>query len=133
MILLLASILLIGIEALYEGLALAGHKTIAGGIESVYLALVTLAIFAWLNGKKIGPYGGKYIQIIGGYVLMRFAIFDIIYNLVAGIPLFFIGTTKWSDILWNEFFALTHFPVGMFFGMLKLICFLIGLTWLLKT
>jgi len=131
MILLLALFLIL-FESVPEALALKGHKTIAGTIEFIYRVVVTLILFAWITGVQWHIYLGNYYFIIGGYLLLRFAIFDIIYNLIAGLSLTFIGTTKLSDKLWQKFFALTHFPVGLFFGMLKFICFLIGLTWLIS-
>jgi hypothetical protein len=129
---LLVALFLIIFEAVPEALVLTGHKTLAGIFEGVYLLGVTLGIFAWLNGVKVNKCIRSFWFIIGGYVLVRFALFDVTYNLVAGLPLTYIGTTKITDIMWQEFFALTHFPVGLFFGMLKFICFLIGITWLLK-
>lgn len=128
---LIFTIFLILFESIPEALVLRGHKTIAGVIEGVYRAVVTLAIGAWLMGYSIGTYGENWVFILGGYLLLRFAIFDFVYNAVAGLKLTYIGKTKISDKLWQWFFAKTHFPVGLFFGMLKLICFLIGLTWLL--
>jgi hypothetical protein len=127
----LASLFLIIFEAIPEALALTGHKTLAGIIEGVYRAMVTLAIILWLMGVSIGTYGHNIYFIIGGYLLMRFAIFDFIYNAVAGLKLTYIGKTKITDKFWQWFFKVTRFPVGMFFGMLKLICFLIGLTFLM--
>ena len=129
---LLTAILFIGIEALYEGLALTGHKTIAGIIEGIYRAVVTLIVFAWLIGLQWHIYEGNYYFIIGGYLLMRFAIFDLIYNAIAGLPLTYIGKTKLSDKFWTWFFKVTNFPQSLFLVPLKVICFLIGVVWLLK-
>lgn len=127
----LTAILLILFEAIPEALAMKGHKAIAGMIEFIYRAVVTAAIFAWLLGYSIGMYGNNIYYVIGGYVLIRFAVFDIVYNKVAGLDWFFIGTTKLSDKFWQWFFKKTNFPVGLFLGMLKFICLLIGLTWLI--
>jgi hypothetical protein len=129
--LLFTAIFLIIFEAVPEALALKGHKAIAGIIEGIYLAVVTISIGAWLMGYSIGMYGNDWRFILGGYLLMRFAIFDVVYNLIAGLPIAYIGTTKLSDKFWQWFFNTTKFPVGLFFGMLKFICFLIGLTWLI--
>lgn len=128
---LLTVLFLILFEAVYEGLALRGKKTLAGVIEGIYLMIVTIIVLAWISGVLYLDYGKNFYFIVGGYVLMRFALFDIVYNLVAGLPLFFIGTTKITDKLWQKFFNWSHFPVGAFFGMLKFICFCIGLTWLI--
>ena len=70
-------------------------------------------------------------KLIVGFVFIRFAIFDIAFNLTFGLPIYFIGTTKLYDRLWQWFFRVTGFPVNHFFGMLKFICLCIGITWLL--
>lgn len=127
---LIFAILLILLESVSDALALK-NKTIAGLVLFMYRAMVTLAIGSWLMGYSIGTYGHNPYFILGGYLLLRFAIFDFIYNLTAGLKLTYIGKTKLSDKFWQWFFKKTKFPVGAFFGMLKLICFLIGLTWLL--
>jgi hypothetical protein len=132
--LLLASILLILLEAISEGLADRGKKTIAGIMEFFYRAMVTFVVFAWLINFDI--FYVKYenlFYIIGGYLLLRFAIFDIVYNLVRGLPFFFIGTTKVFDKTWQWFFKVTGFPVNHFFAMTKFLLLLIAITWLLKT
>lgn len=130
--LLLIALFLIILEAVPEALALKGHKTIAGAIEFVYRAFVTLVVYMWAMGVGHLNYGHNFYYAIGGYLLLRFAIFDILYNLVAGLPITYIGTTKLSDKFWKWFFKITHFPVGLFFGMLKFICLLIGITWSFK-
>lgn len=129
---LLAAIFLIVFEAIPEALALRGHKTAAGILEGFYRAVITTIVFAWLMGLCFSHYGYSVYYTIGGYLLLRFALFDIIYNLTAGLPIFYIGCTKLSDKLWQKFFNWTHFPVGAFFGMLKFICTAIGVVWLLK-
>ena len=128
---LLTAIFLIVFESVPDALALK-NKTIAGLVLFVYRAVVTLIIFAWMTGIVYGLNLHSYVYIIAGYVLMRFAIFDFIYNLTAGLKLTYIGKTKLSDKFWQWFFKVTRFPVGLFFGMLKFICFLIGLTWLIS-
>jgi hypothetical protein len=128
------SLFLIVFEAVPEALVLKGKKTLAGSIEFIYRAIVTLIVLAWAIGinNEHSVSGGNFIFVIGGYLLLRFSLFDLIYNKIAGLPLTFIGSTKISDKLWNRFFKWTNFPVGAFFGMLKFICFLIGITWILQ-
>lgn len=132
--LLLASILLILLEAIPEGLADRGLKTIAGVIEFVYRAMVTLIVFAWLIGFHLFHVEYENLfYIIGGYLLLRFAIFDVVYNLIRGLSIFYIGTTKLYDKVWQWFFKVTGFPKDQFFSMVKFIAILIGVTWLLKS
>lgn len=127
---LLTALFLIIFEAVPEALSDKGKKTTSGVLEFIYLAAVTLAVFAVVNGyslprKDINPY-----YIIGGYVLLRFALFDLIYNFVRRNELFYIGKTKLSDKVWNWFFKKTRIPAGHFLPMLKFICLLISVTWL---
>jgi len=131
-LILLAAIFLIVFEAIPEALALRGHKTVAGIIEFVYRAVITVVFFGWLMGLCFSHYGYSVYYSIGGYLLLRFALFDIVYNLTADLPIFYIGCTKLSDKFWQKFFSWSHFPVGAFFGMLKFICVVIGVVWLLK-
>ena len=134
---LLLALFLIVFEAVPEGLALAGSKTIAGVFEFVYLAVITLLLFSFFTGHKYRhPFGyttyTKLLMLLGGYVFVRFALFDCIHNLSAGLPLFYIGTTKWYDLAWQWFFGWTNFPVAGFLSWFKFIFLLIGVTWLLK-
>jgi hypothetical protein len=131
---LLAALFLIVFEAVPEGLALRGYHTIAGIIEFIYLAVITFSIYAWITGEIKIPWKhtAPFLYILLGYVLLRFALFDIIHNMSAGIPIFFIGTTKWYDQIWQWFFSWTHFPAVHFLWLTKLIAMLIGGTFLMK-
>ena len=129
---LLAAILLIVFEALLEGLSLRGHKTIAGFIEGIYRAVITLIVFAWLTGSLNQSYEGNIYLILAGYVLLRFAVFDFVYNLTAGLPLFYIGKTKLLDKFWNWILNKLPWPAWSIMGMLKLITFCLGVTWLMN-
>jgi hypothetical protein len=132
MTLLIASLFLILFEAIHEGLALKGHKTIAGVIEGFYLVVVSTIVLLWVAGIVVfGISAIPFIRIIAGFVLLRFAVFDIVFNAFAGLPLFFIGTTKLIDKFWQWFFGITKFPVTHFFFMVKLIALCIGLSFLL--
>jgi hypothetical protein len=128
---LLAALFLILFEAIPEALVLKGHKTVAGVIEFIYRAVVTIILFGWLMGLCFSHYGYSVYYTIGGYLLLRFALFDVIYNLIAGLPIFYIGCTKLSDKLWQKFFNWSHFPVVAFLGVLKFICLVIGFTFLM--
>jgi hypothetical protein len=125
------ALFLIVFEAVPEGLALAGHKTIAGLIEFVFLAGVTLTVFAYFTTQYPSyysryriPLNTNYWFIIVGYVLLRLALFDIIHNISAGLPILYIGTTKLFDI-----FIVKLASWGWF---MRFIGGIIGLTWLLK-
>lgn len=123
--LLLVALFLIVFEAVPEGLVLAGHKSIAGALEFIYLSGVTTAIFLWLKDIKLFIYDQRFIKALIGYVLFRFALFDIIYNLSAGLNIFYVGTTKWSDQL------ISYIPLSILI-FLKFIALFWGTAWLLN-
>jgi len=129
------ALFLIVFEAVPEGLALAGHKTIAGIIEFVFLAGITLTVFAYFAHKynRKGIYWDhrnnvimlqpvtmiRYLQIVIGYVLLRVALFSIVHNIAAGLPVFYLGTTKLFDIImtplasWGWFMCFVGGIVGL--------------------
>jgi len=132
---LIAALFLILSESISEALSDEGKKTVAGIIEFINLALVTLIVFAWLDlyyPKWMWWHEVNYWQVVGGYVLLRFAVFDLVYNLIRRLPPFYIGMTKLSDKLLRKFFTRTRIPSEHMLFMFKLISLTIGLTWLLK-
>jgi len=136
---LLIALFLILFESVPEGLRLAGHKGIAGGIEFIFLAVVTFMMFSYTTGayriftrrNTVLSLQPNILTVLGGYVLLRFAIFDVIHNWCAGLPLFFIGNTKWYDQIWQWFFAWSGIAADHFLFMFKLIALLIGVSWLM--
>jgi hypothetical protein len=130
--LLFLALFLIVFEQIPDGLELAGHKTIAGIITFLYSAGITLGLYAWLLGVRRYEYRPVVLRVVLGYVLVRFAIADLVFNISAGLPLFYIGTTKLYDKIWQAFFAWSHIPEAHFLWMFKLIALLIGVTWLVK-
>ena len=86
-----AALFLILSESISEALADGGKKTVAGIIAFINLALVTLIVFAWLAlayPKWMWWHEVNYWQAVGGYILLRFAIFDLVYNLIRRLPCF---------------------------------------------
>jgi hypothetical protein len=121
--LLLALFLLL--EAVFEGLRTGGHLFASEIIEIIYLAGVTFMAFAWMNRlNKADVYLSSFIKILIGYLLLRFALFDIIWNISAGQDLFYYGTTKAYD----RFMA----SLGSWGWMLKGIAGIIGIAFLTK-
>ena len=128
----LIALFLIVFEAVPEGLALSGHKTLAGVFSFVYLSGVTLGLFAWITGIRRFEYKPIYVRIIGGYILLRFALFSLILNLCAGLPLFYIGTTKLYDQAWQWFFNWSGIDHVQFLAMFQFIALCIGLSLILR-
>ncbi|NLG02388.1 MAG: hypothetical protein GX567_00910 [Clostridia bacterium] len=136
---LLIALFLILFESASEGLALSGHKALSGALEFIFLAVVTLVMFSYTTGAYklfarkniIVSLQPNILTVLGGYILLRFALFDVIHNLCAGIPMFYIGSTKWYDQIWQWFFNCSGIPSVHFLFMMKLIALLIGITWLM--
>ena len=96
---LLLALFLIVFEACFEGLRTGGHYLASEIVEVVYLSGITFMAFAWINKRNIHIDVRLYsfLKILIGYVLLRFALFDIVWNISAGQDLFFYGTTKLYD------------------------------------
>lgn len=119
-------------EAISEALYDKGTKTLSGVFEFILRAATTLVVLFWLFGID-SPFGYELslFKLIGGYVLLRFALFDVTYNLVRGLPVFYVGETKLYDKLWRKFFYWSGIDCQHFLAMFKFIALLISVTWLL--
>jgi hypothetical protein len=123
--LLLLSILLILTEAFYEAY---GDKTISGSVEFINRALAAMFFLMFM----IGVQNPVVVDIplwkaVLGYLFLREAIFDYMYNWVANLDWWYIGKTKFRDKFYrwlfqkvpNNFILFTRFCVGfMGSGML---------------
>ena len=97
---LILALFLIVFEACFEGLRTGGHYLASEIVEVAYLSGITLMAFAWLNWRQKTSFWDRtnsFLKVLIGYVLLRFVLFDIIWNLSAGQDLFFYGTTKLYD------------------------------------
>lgn len=122
---LLLAFLLIVLEGVFEGLKIAGFHVASEFVELVYRAGVVLMGYAWLHKLYIFKKDirtDRFIIIIIGYFLFRFAIFDSIWNLAAGQNFFFYGSTKLYDI--------TMTKLGTFGWTLKGIAGFWGIAWM---
>lgn len=120
------AIFLIFFESVPEALAATERKTLAGVFEFVYRAFVAVLVYGVLAGFHWNIGSGDYFWYhLGGYVLVRFAIFDYLYNVVANQPMFASGTTK----LYDKFFG--RLPWHLL-GFMRAIALFIGIIWLLK-
>ena len=123
---LIMAILLIAFEAIYEGLKARKFHIASEIVEFVYLFLITSVAFLWLlNITWITVWYIPAYKVIIGYIFLRFAIFDFIWNLSAGQSLFYRGKTK----LFDKIFA--KVPTN-FLTFVKIILFIISIVWLLN-
>lgn len=131
---LIICLFLIIFEAISEGLYDNGSKTLSGVFEFILRAATTLVVLFWLFGidSPFANYELSLFKLIGGYVLLRFALFDVTYNLTRGLEVFCVGETKIYDKVWKAFFRWTNISVGHFLFMAKLIALLISVSWLLN-
>jgi len=130
---LLLALFLIAFEAIPEGLADRGKKALAGAIEFIYTAVITIALFAYISAIQplICTTTPLWVLIIG-YVFMRFAVFDLFYNAARGIHLLSTGNTKLSDRILN--WIVIEYKVHISLVLLvKFMLFCVGVTLLTKT
>jgi hypothetical protein len=127
MILLLA-IFLIVFKAVYDGLKTRGLHIPSAMVMWVFLAVNTLGLFAWATGNPFlwDVQFIPYWKVIIGFVLVRFALFDVIWNISAGMKLNYLGRTKFYD----EFLGLV--PRGFVWFVKIVIALPVGLTFLIK-
>lgn len=127
------ALFLILFEAIPEGLADSGRKRIAGLLEFIYLAVVTVSIFLWICNINIpvSMQGDMLGYGLLGYIFLRFAIFDYIYNLAVGQGLGFIGSTKFYDRILSKIITVGKVQLNLL-HFVKFIFLCIGITFLLK-
>jgi len=108
----LIALFIIILKAIADGLALAHHKEIAGIIEFVWQSGMILTLYAFFTGVLETQRRdlGKFLKVIGGFLLLRFAVFSVILNICAGLEWNYIGNTKLFDIIINKFFTWSGFP-----------------------
>ena len=106
-------IILIILHALKESLYDRGVKTISGVVDLVYLSIMICGVVLMK---------GDWIWIVI-YVCLRWSVFDIIYNLIRRLPIFYIGTTKPIGIVARAVF---HDNAIHFLFITKLAAFISG-------
>jgi hypothetical protein len=114
------------LEAVSEGLRTGGHYLASEIVEVIYLAGITYMAFAWLNWRLTSITYTRLdslLKVLIGYLLLRFALFDVIWNISAGQDIFYYGTTKLYDRIMVE--------LGSWGWMMKAIAGFWGIAWLL--
>lgn len=124
--LLIIAIVIILIEAIGEGLL----KRFDTGINEIlfddWIQWVIAVMFGCVFLIVAFNFTGYFVpvwKIISGFVFVRFAIFDVMWNLARGVKWNYYGTTKWYDRV--------MFELGEFGWMLKGISGIIGVIFLL--
>lgn len=126
---LLLAIVLVGLEASYEGLKYKGYHIFSATIEALYRAIIVVGLFLWITNYILSPWELKYPEnfwkIIIAFILFRFGCFDLIINKIMKLKWWFVGTTKVYDKFITWICSKTRMPI-MFFRYLQLLCGFIG-------
>jgi hypothetical protein len=132
MVNLLLAIFLILFEATYEGLKTRGKHIASEMVEFLYLGGITLICFAWITGINY-PFeinSAPYWKIIAGYVLLRFALFDLLFNIMCGVDIFYIGRRKFYDKVLQ--WLIDKGVQANLIWFARFICLCVALAWLLN-
>ena len=123
---LLTAIIVILIESVTEGLLKRFNSPINEIIFDVWIQWVIALMFflIWLIWAV--HFDGYYVPVekmIIGFVFVRFATFDVTWNLARGVKWNYYGVTKWYDRV--------MYDLGSFGWMLKVIAGIVGGVFLL--
>jgi len=128
MVTLLFVFLIVG-EAVYEGMAHAGNKTIAKIFEVMVRGVTLVILVLWLGGNCFNIHI-EFWHGIGGYVFLRIALFRMVWNFTAGEGYLFIGTTSLYDKLlhWICFDSPVKAPPVIFLPTIEVLSLIYGLS-----
>lgn len=112
-------IILVIINGLEDGFRDKGKKILAHMFNSLHIA-------GWFC---MITFDFQWIYVIQ-YVLIRFALFDVIWNLLVNQSIFYIGYTSLYDKFWRWFEKWTKWPMNHFLFMIKLISLLIAISFI---
>ena len=68
------------------------------------------------------------VMLVIEYILIRFALFHILYNMIKGVDIFYVGTTSIYGKFWTWFEKWTKFPLNHLLFWLKLISLLLAIS-----
>lgn len=131
---LLLAIFLCGVELTYEGLKFRGLHKLSASIEWIYRTVVVLLLYGWITSAIPTLWAldhpENFWKLIVGYIFFRFGCFDPLLNIVMCVPLSYVGTTKWWDILLKRFLTWSKMSMGLFL-FFRFVLFFWGSMWLL--
>jgi hypothetical protein len=98
-LILITATLFIAFETVFEGLHLAGFNVASEITEITYRLVATIICLAFVSGRnlQIKTIWMPLWKIFVGYILLRYALFDPLFNVCAGLDINFIGDTKIYD------------------------------------
>lgn len=126
--LLLIALFLIGLKAVYDVARHTGKTKLFNTLDFCYKVLIPMIALAWASQQSfLHVREHRYWVLVIGYVLVYFAVFDIVYNAVKGTtPLDYIGTTK----RWDRFLRSLKLHPSLLL-LIRGIAFIWGSSWLL--
>lgn len=131
---LLISLYLILSEVFAEAFKLKGKHIESAIIEWLYRAFVTIIVFAYVTGTRISflqlNNSDQFVKIIIGFLFVRFALFDPLYNIIIGENISYIGITKLWDKVLNWLFNKIRIASEHFL-FIRFIFFVWGALWLI--
>ena len=128
---LLIALFLITLKAIPDALYDRGYKTLSKYIRFFYDAVFAFSVFALAtNYFNFHGTDDNLWWVIAGFVLVRWALFDLVYNLLKKNPVFYLGTTDPIDKLFGWFFCKTGIDHNHFLAMFKFIALCFGISWL---
>jgi len=104
-------------NALMDGFYDEGKKFLSGIFKSLFIGGIALAIY--LKGET---------WHIVYFLLCWWVLFDVIYNIIRKLPIFYVGKTKWTDKLIMSIFGANsrHFS---FITKLMALVTIVGMIW----
>ncbi|KKM01892.1 hypothetical protein LCGC14_1789890 [marine sediment metagenome] len=121
MIISLVLLLIVMLDAAGDALRLRKHQVISHMAEAVQVAL-------WIAVWALFEFQVYYIAM---YILGRFIVFDLVFNLIAGNKIFYIGESSLYGRGLRWLAGKVRQPVGLFISMPKLMALVWWVAWFL--
>jgi len=97
MTILLFTLLFNALDAISDALYDEGHKLLSGISEFILKAGIVLICLLWFKGIVYFSTDKEFWSLVISFILVRYFIFDAIYNRMRGLNIFYIGNTKIYD------------------------------------
>ena len=120
-LILLVTILMAAADALRD----TGRKKAGKLVEDAYLLAMAVPVFLYFSGYCSNSHYVWWHLLISA-VLFRMSLFRIVWNLIAGKPYVYLGTTSYFDIAYRKFVDWTRQPPGILMGTFDLMCMIFG-------
>jgi len=103
-------------------------KTLSGVLQSILLGFFVTCVCLMDAPVILRPVDhAGVIWLLVGYVCLRYALFDYVYNVARDINIFYTGSTKLLDKFWRWWFRVTKIPAPHWFLMTRFMALLFGL------